>query len=213
MLREDILKRTEKVISAMYLVTGFFDIREPLKWKLRSLSTDIPLGSIKDKPGVIDEIITMIRVANNSGLISETNYDILTKELLVLKDEIGGSLDGALDEVLIERNNRILSYSGYNRPSGIKKDEQKMATRFIKDRISSQKHKGQEDKVSLKKTNRQNIILDIVKRKREVMIKDISPLINGFSDKTIQRELSYMVKTGILKKTGDKRWSRYSLAR
>ena len=44
------------------------------------------------------------------------------------------------------------------------------------------------------------------------MIKDVSPLIKGCSEKTIQRELLSMVKSGILKKEGEKRWSKYSLA-
>ena len=33
--------------------------------------------------------------------------------------------------------------------------------------------------VSVKKNSRQNIIISILKRKREVMIKDVSPLIEG----------------------------------
>ena len=44
------------------------------------------------------------------------------------------------------------------------------------------------------------------------MIKDVSPLISGCSEKTIQRELLAMVYAGILRKMGEKRWSRYSLA-
>src|SRR3989344_3786914 len=66
--------------------------------------------------------------------------------------------------------------------------------------------------VSVKKNSRQNIIIAILKRKKEVMIKDVSPLISGCSEKTIQRELSARVQAGILRKVGEKRWSRYSLA-
>ena len=66
--------------------------------------------------------------------------------------------------------------------------------------------------ISVKKNSRQSIIINILKRKREIMIKDVTPLINGCSEKTIQRELSAMVATGILKKIGEKRWSRYTLA-
>ncbi|NCN08031.1 hypothetical protein GW944_00480, partial [Candidatus Parcubacteria bacterium] len=66
--------------------------------------------------------------------------------------------------------------------------------------------------VSVKKNSRQSIIINVLKRKKEIMIKDISPLIDGCSEKTIQRELLAMVNSGILKKEGEKRWSRYSLA-
>ena len=44
------------------------------------------------------------------------------------------------------------------------------------------------------------------------MIKDVAPLISGCSEKTVQRELGEMVASGILRKIGEKRWSRYTLA-
>ena len=66
--------------------------------------------------------------------------------------------------------------------------------------------------VSVKKNSRQETILSIIRRKKEIVIKDISSLLSGVSEKTIQRELLSMVKDGILKKSGEKRWSRYSLA-
>jgi DNA-binding HxlR family transcriptional regulator len=66
--------------------------------------------------------------------------------------------------------------------------------------------------VSVKKNSRQSTIIALLKRKKEIMIKDVSPLIPGCSEKTIQRELSEMVETGILRKLGAKRWTRYTLA-
>ena len=88
---------------------------------------------------------------------------------------------------------------------------------IIKDKIT---YKAPEEKslkefgaISVKKNSRQSIIIGLLKRKKEIMIKDVSPLINGCSEKTIQRELSAMVHTGVLKRIGEKRWSRYSLAR
>lgn len=66
--------------------------------------------------------------------------------------------------------------------------------------------------VSVKKNSRQSIIINLLKRKKEVMIKDITPLVNGCSEKTVQRELLAMVQAGVLKKVGEKRWSKYSLA-
>ncbi len=66
--------------------------------------------------------------------------------------------------------------------------------------------------VSVKRNSRQSVIINLLKRKKEIMIKDISPLINGCSEKTIQRELLAMVKKGVLRKKGEKRWSKYTLA-
>lgn len=62
------------------------------------------------------------------------------------------------------------------------------------------------------KLNRRNTILKIIKDKKEVTIKDISTLIADVSEKTIQRELITLVSEGVLKKVGEKRWSKYMLA-
>jgi len=65
--------------------------------------------------------------------------------------------------------------------------------------------------VKVKKNSRQIAILNIIKRKKEVTIKDISTVIKDYSEKTIQRELSDLVSQGVLKKAGERRWSKYSL--
>ncbi len=61
------------------------------------------------------------------------------------------------------------------------------------------------------KQTRRITILDTVRKKNYINVKDISVLISGCSEKTLQRELISMVKDKILKKHGEKRWSKYSL--
>ncbi len=63
------------------------------------------------------------------------------------------------------------------------------------------------------KTERKNSILKFIKEKREVGIKDIMTIVSGCSEKTVQRELLALVSSGILKREGEKRWSRYSIAK
>jgi hypothetical protein len=62
------------------------------------------------------------------------------------------------------------------------------------------------------KDSRRSLILGFLKGKDWTSIKDISEAIGGCSAKTIQRELSDLVQQGVLKKKGDRRWSRYLLA-
>jgi DeoR-like helix-turn-helix domain len=59
---------------------------------------------------------------------------------------------------------------------------------------------------------RQDSILAIIKDKGTVFIKDISTVIRGVSEKTIQRELKRLVKEGKIRKTGNRRWTSYSIA-
>lgn len=62
------------------------------------------------------------------------------------------------------------------------------------------------------KDNRRKEIMDTIKRQgivSGVTIKDITKLFTDVSEKTIQRELTEMLQKGQIKKTGEKRWSRY----
>ncbi|MBI2120386.1 MAG: hypothetical protein HYT94_02050 [Parcubacteria group bacterium] len=61
---------------------------------------------------------------------------------------------------------------------------------------------------------RREIILQLIKGRGtngELSIKDIVGHVPECGEKTVQRELGALVAEGVLKKTGDRRWSRYSL--
>jgi hypothetical protein len=247
MLKSEILKKTEKIASAVYLITGFFDDKEPLKWKLRTLGSDLPSAAIfikdnelfandravLDVQNIILEIDSLFFVAKQSGLVSEMNHEILSRELSKFADSIS---DSGSSNVLEKPKQSLLSndFFGSSIPYTPQVSETK-SSNLIKDKIEkrSEPDKGhnldevdlarigsrRESKpfkdysvVAVKKNTRQSTIINLLKRKREIMIKDVSPLINGCSEKTIQRELMAMVHNGTLRKIGEKRWSRYSLA-
>lgn len=62
------------------------------------------------------------------------------------------------------------------------------------------------------KNERQSLILSTISARGESSIKDLTDIIKGCSEKTIQRELIALVDAGSLVKTGERRWSRYSIA-
>lgn len=64
---------------------------------------------------------------------------------------------------------------------------------------------------NVSKDARQARILKLIRDNKEVTIKDISNHFSELSEKTIQRELATLVASGVLKKEGDRRWSRYAL--
>ncbi len=71
-----------------------------------------------------------------------------------------------------------------------------------------------EQNISSKKEGlspRQNQIIKEVRAKGQLTIRDLVGKIQGCSEKTIQRELLSLVETGVLKKEGERRWSRYSM--
>lgn len=221
-------KKTEKLVSALYLLTSFFSDLEPMKWRLRELGGS--LVSVREKQNTVHEIMGLLTIAKNAGLVSDMNYGIIYKEF----EKIAPAKND-LEEMLVElpqpehrlenrtepNPSQSHSYSEYkveNRvqskpheylPS-VEHHEQMLKDRNVRD-IRAPKERS-DGAVAVKKNSRQTAILSLLKKKKEIMVRDVSPFIEGVSEKTIQRELLAMVNKGILRKEGEKRWSRYSLA-
>src|SRR3989344_7780872 len=191
----DSINKSEKIASVIYLITSFFDTSEPLKWRLRDLASElvsitvnIKDSLLKDKinPLAVREValklMTLLYVAKDAGLISLTNHEILQEEInkYLIKPEGHHDISGSFNST----NQTLI----------------KIDTPFkninIKDKTSLQGMSLKEfGTVSVRKNSRQSLIISLLKRKKEVMIKDITMLISGCSDKTIQRELSSMVSS------------------
>lgn len=99
-------KKTEKLVTAIYMITNFIKDSEPLKWKFRdnalkllSLNrafTGVSLSErkdlIKEYQGIALEIVSLSHVASHGGLVSDMNAGILSREFshlisLIEKDE------------------------------------------------------------------------------------------------------------------------------
>ena len=239
-----VVRKTEKLVSAIYILTNFLNDLEPLKWKLRTLGTGFlsagnrlknnqeELGKFRE---MLQEIQSQLSLLRYAGLISEMNFDIINKELnnllrSLLENEDGLSLDHEFFRINVREELKELLESRQG-PSNVKDkylsvkmDGSRESQHYLpeaetlvkRQNLQTIQEKPRQLKefgaVAVKKSGRQSVIINLLKRKKEIMIKDVTPLISGCSEKTIQRELLVMVKQGILKKEGEKRWSRYSLA-
>ena len=96
--------KTEKLITALYMVTDIMDKDEPLRNKLRTLGTGIisdthllqqnstgPTLSFMNSK--IAEIMSFLDIASAVNIISEMNYNILKKEFSELNQSILNSTD------------------------------------------------------------------------------------------------------------------------
>lgn len=209
----DTNEKYHKLAAAIYLITSFFADQEPLKWKLRGLSADLVSEGGKDKNACIRDILALFGIAKAANLVSGANYDILVDQFSKLEEEAGKPV------ALLFASQAEKSLPAPETSTPEPKPEPRRE--LLKDIIRETTVKTTEERpqllrefgaVSVKKNSRQSIIIALLKRKKEIMIKDVSPLISGCSEKTIQRELSEMVAAGILKRIGEKRWTRYSLA-
>lgn len=187
--------------------------------------------------GNILETLALLELAFISGLLSEMNFTILKREYAALRDAIEvkkASHESRTDNILGEtffgssfhdeershrdtfnkgHNNHQMSFTASERnPNvhdyGLKQATSKNENHNIKPVVRSSQHASQ----NIGRETRRAQIEKLVKDNREVMVKDIAKHFPDLSEKTLQRELVAMVAEGVLKKTGERRWSRYSLA-
>lgn len=216
-----ISKKTEKLATALYMVTNLFYESEPMKWTLRRKISELlsfilkhrdtyTVGNLEfvhdAKKGVV-EILSLLEVASGSGLISPMNFSVIRAEFVNLVEHIE-----KLSHEQNESDYRELPKTFFEVQKDMTSsvDQSKnslMSNTNIKDNISLS-----QDNSAFKRTNRQQIILQLLKKKKEVNIKDIALIIKDCSEKTIQREVIDLIEKGVLKKEGDRRWSKYSLA-
>lgn len=226
------IKKTEKLITALYMVTDCMEADDALKNKLRLLGIELLsfthrlplLGSFDERAtgseafARINEIFSLIEIAYNLGYVSEMNATVLKKEFNILADELGlQQTSKALvlsDNLFAVEEDQTTGQELFNDNLGNKKTDLKMSF-MNKDVLYNEKRpalfKVQHQDLQKIKLYRKERILKLIKDKKEVSIKDISTAFTDCSEKTIQRELNDLVSKGQIKKIGEKRWSRYSI--
>lgn len=229
-----VYKKTEKLATALYMVTNLFGDNEPMKWTLRTkvsnlLSFIIGFKDIlesrehefsNDVKTKVLEVVSLLEVASRSGLVSPMNFSILKTEfmnlvsgLASLKKDVNEGTQFALPKTFFEvaqRNNPTSTHVSTPEVHHVHHTQTyKSHPVHVKDNVSF--NDTQPEQNSFKKTNRQSIIINLLKKKKDLTIKDIAQVIRDCSEKTIQRELIALIDAGVLKKTGERRWSRYSL--
>jgi hypothetical protein len=238
-------KKTEKLVTALYMVTDCMDTDDALKSKLRQLGVELlsdmyklsslsPMDKhthISSSLAHVDEILSFVEIAYTIGFISEMNTVILKKEFLILIGELEGhqkkdkhftfTLDEQMFSMPVLPENNFQINGNQNNGSMIKdtSSNSNKKTNFNRMSFNNQKQNSSSDYISKslnhvasvsEKKDRTDKIISLVKDK-EVSIKDISIAFTDCSEKTIQRELNSLVSKGQVKKTGSKRWSRYTL--
>lgn len=259
--------KTNKLISALFMVTEVMDRDEPLRAKFRNLGTNIISDIYSFNKGQdyfnqinnrVSEILSFMEIATSVGIISDMNSKILTKEFLELKKSVVDMAPKKEENWLEEfmKEDEISESNVLNRRSvstirhinlfpsgGTRIGVQKGGTllKALSDKIPDLSKTKKTDSLNLSNTNtahkheevsnkRKEVIISIIKDKMKnsqnfdgATISDIKSGAHNLSDsesfilsscgeKTLQRELVSMVSNGVLKKTGEKRWSKYSLS-
>lgn len=159
--------------------------------------------------GVEGDILTLlasVRMAQTAGVIEVTTAKIILKEIEDLFLRFSAS---AHAPSLLSRED----FSVEDVPAGVEgllmQKSPLSAHAVLKGGFPVKDiHKGHSTD-TIKQSDRMAKVLDFVKKNKGVSIKDISAVVRGCSEKTIQRELASLITQGLVRKVGERRWSQY----
>jgi DNA-binding HxlR family transcriptional regulator len=210
-----IIQKSQKIVSALYLITDFIKDSDAIKWEIREEGMILVSNSIMlnatfpvDREHAMslflntaEKIISYLTIASLSSLISSMNASIITHELQSLVH-------------FIQKENKpnhppgyILSDSFFTTDSEAIDNQKVDKGHSELSRTNDQNRPKNESK-----TYRRNEILNLLKTRSNLTVKDFSKIIKDCSEKTIQRELIDLVEKGLVKRFGERRWSTYSLS-
>ena len=234
---EHAYKRTERIVSAMYLVTNHIQSDDPIRPRVRSIGHEL-LSEVLALHGgfraathekiakllaLVRESISLVRLLHLSGYVSAQNVHILAGALDDLGQFLSGSQNSALsDGIQFDRDDFIPAQtlpSGTmtrQRAVGIASPISKSVTGLTAAQPGTPTKKVSRSPGRAVQTEvhgeRRKSIMDILARGGPLGIKDITSQMVGCSEKTVQREVSSLVHERIVKKQGEKRWSTYHLS-
>lgn len=215
-----IMDRIKKLTEALYRVTDLYSEKEPLKWVLRESAINLydklmsiislrlikgTFTEIKPTAQIFEEIMTFFRkiigtleLASLGGFVSDINFEILKREYSSLMSFI----ENEKEKIITEKKLLISpKFPEFKKPLPEKKEkpiEQEISIGHIGQKISGSKE-------------RQEKILGFLQKNGKKTVKEIALIFQGISEKSIQRDLLELVKTGKLKAEGEKRWRVYFL--
>lgn len=214
-----ILKKTERIASAIYLVTGGTQVTSELRTFLRTnvlnaisdshtvLMADSDFAVAK-RLAVLKDIFLMImgvlEVGRDAKYLSDMNVRIVADEIRLLIKKIE-SVENVLNQRVPDRIDR--SYFVIpEMPQRMGKEQEAGAPRRVGE--------IRDERVSTGGDLRRSQIISILRERPMLTVREIqeTPFFAGkVSEKTIQRELVSLVEEGSVKRMGERRWSRYVL--
>jgi hypothetical protein len=208
-----IFKKTEKIVSVVFYIAN--NVERSFKGQSQiddvlnaaKLVHDAILATLEVRVHVAEEVIrngAHTLIALESKLRVSQTLGIIAPEVMhVLTSEIDAVLRG-MNKYLRQSN----AFDDLDYGLGTITEEKPIKQRRSKPALSE----GATPSSEVSSTyDRRERIKTVLEAKGEATIKDISEIITDCSEKTIQRELNAMIADNVVKRQGERRWSKYSL--
>lgn len=217
-----VFKRTERIASAVFYILSYVE---------NNSRTQIHHQRLSDKAMALHEAamsslnlfeyeakeqlhsLLHALVALESTLRVATAARVITADLeLTLTTEIE-SLERYLANHYVQGEQGGLRLGGTSRPSESKAKASTPRPRRQRTHIPAGDLSSDAVMVYSELSDRTARIKTVLEAKPEATIKDLSDIITDVSSKTIQRDLNSLIEQGEVIRQGERRWSKYSLAK
>lgn len=231
---EYIMDRAQKLTTALYRVTDLLSDKEPLKWTLRNTAISVhdnlmSVKSIKDKSApfssslnFIYQIVKLLELVSDGACVSNLNFEILKREYLSLRDFVEGRKPEIVQdqplflEFPIYEQKAISANSQTSRlPSRLVQDSQSLKSFVNQSKTTSSVLPAASFSREIAVGSRKDKILQSLQKNGTAKtVNEVALIFKGeASEKSIQRDLLDLVKSGEITALGDKRWRKYAVSK
>lgn len=216
-----IYKKAERLAKAIHLIAPAFAGSMSLRNRIDALAVGLVdaamLPPATARTALSRELLalsSLLSIARTSGILSPMNAEIIARETHMLLKEVAAYEDPrlfldespTLSDIAKSASKREALQSQKSSPATAKHA-------ILPTPIANKGHiKDTEGISDIHIKDRREAILSVIRNKGKASIKDISTLIRGVSEKTIQRELLSLIAAGMVLKQGERRWSTYFLS-
>ncbi len=234
-------KKAEKITTAIYMVTDLIDTADPMRNRVReralsvlsdtrslsyALTGDLHfhIARIISKSW---EIVSLLEVSTVVGFVSDMNYSVLKHALIEFIGDLRNrqrieGFSGIRDMKMAEGEaSNLVLRSDFFRVEDSDMEEYAASVPTKETPISKRHYEKpmsfikRPTKITAAEApsmdERKQKIITLITEKKDIAIKDIVSYFKDYSQKTVLRDLNALVVLGKVKKSGEKRWSRYSL--
>jgi len=215
-----IFKKTEKIISVVFYILNNVDIDKKSETTISNIaskahfahenalrSLEVKLVSSKE---VLEQFAQSLVGLDSTLRIAAASGFVAPDALSVVSNEIDTVLRGLRTYIQTNNGAEDLLFSN-SYPSMYTGEVAQPSVRPVRRKEESVSPAGPLKPAVASANDRRERIKTILEAKKEATIKDISEIITDVSEKTIQRELNAMIEENIVKRQGERRWSKYSI--
>jgi hypothetical protein len=234
-----IIKKTERIVCGVYMLSHFVPVSENLHTELKKTSHALlghtsqfvsyqtpTLEVINRAHALFQHLSALLTLSYVEGYISQSNIELMKHEINYLHKNIqelasrpatdAGQLQFKAEQFVIAQP-KVKKTT--NQPARSDHEQVHVSKTSKLRSVQISRTPKPNLVVSVEKSvpkgevleSRESRIVDVIRDKGSVSIKDISTSIFDVSEKTIQRTLQALIDKGQIKKEGERRWARYEL--